>query len=420
MVLKVYITTNGCVEGQLSSTFAEQFFLKNKSIIVNEPAEADVVVFYACGLTEPKEKDSLIIIKKLKTQMKPAARLIVWGCLPKINSQSLKTVYDGPIVGPNDVIFFDEFLKDPLVPFDDIEGIRAANMLVPSHCSGVFTYSHIGARARWLTNYSFLDAATDSLLFLKKDWDRLQKRVHISNPMFIRLASGCTGHCTYCSERCAFGDVKSRSVKNILSEFEWSLQQGYNLFSLIATDVGAYGLDMHYTLPELLTEMIKVGGKRNYKIILNQVNAFYLKKFFSDLEPVFESGKIDHLCCPIQSGSNRILKLMGRMHSVEDWKKCMIQLKLQFPHIQLGTQIMVGFPTETEEDFKSTLKLLDYPLQIDAINIFKYSGRPEVPAARLSGQISEELKELRYKRLLRKHARMQIFNIGRKCLKGRP
>lgn len=416
--MKVYLTTNGCVEGQLSSTFAEQFFIKNKSTVVNEVAEADIVVFYACGLTEPKEKDSLITIKKLKMQMGPSAKLIVWGCLPKINPQSLKAIYDGPIIGPNDTGFFEELLKAPSVKFDDIKCMCAANMLVPSQCSGVYTYSHIGAGARWLTGYRFLDAVTDSILFFKRNWRRLQKRAHKANPMFIRLASGCTGHCTYCSERCAFGSVKSRPLENILSEFKLGLQTGYNSFSLMATDVGAYGLDMHYTLADLLKEMIKVGGKRNYEIILNQVNAFYLKKFFSDLEPVFASGKIDQLCSPVQSGSNRILRLMGRMHTVEEWKKCMMKIRTQFPHIQLDTQIMVGFPTETEEDFKATLRLLDYPLQLDTINIFKYSGRPEVPAARMRGQVSQELKELRYKRLLRKHARMYIFNTGYKFVRG--
>lgn len=420
MLLKVYITTNGCVEGQLSSTFAEQFFAKNKSTVVTEPAEADLIVFYACGLTEPKEKDSLTIIKKLKMQMDPSAKLIVWGCLPKINSRSLKEIYDGPILGPNDTVFFEELLENPSVGFADVEHAYAVNTLVPSHCSGVFTYSHIGADARWLTAYSFLDAVTDSLLFFDRNWGRLQRRLHKINPMFIRLASGCTGHCTYCSERCVFGDVKSRPVQAILSEFQLSLEQGYNLFSLMATDVGAYGIDIDYTLPELLKEMIKIGGNRNYGIVLNQVNAFYLKKFFSDLAPVFASGKITHLCSPVQSGSDRILKLMGRMHTVEDWKKCMMQVKLQFPHIELATQIMVGFPTETEEDFKLTLRLLDYPLQTDVINIFKYSGRSEIPAARMNCQISQEIKELRYKRLLRKHAYMQIFDVGYKCIYDTP
>jgi threonylcarbamoyladenosine tRNA methylthiotransferase MtaB len=404
------------VEGQLSSTFAEQFFSKNNSTITNEPSEADLVVFYACGLTEPKEKDSLITIKKLKEQMKPSAKLIVWGCLPKINSQSLKKVYDGPILGPKDTYFFNDILENPSIQFDDIEWARAANDLVPSSTSGVFTYNYIGARARWSTGYNCLDAITDRILLLKQDWNRLLERIHKDNTMFIRLALGCTGHCTYCSERCAFGEIKSRPMESILSEFKWGLRQGYNVFSLVATDVGAYGLDMNHTLADLLKGIIRIGGKRNYKIVVNQVNAFHLKQLFSDLKPIFASGKIEKLCSPVQSGSNRILKLMGRMHTAEEWREYMLKINTQFPHIRLGTQLMVGFPSETEEDFRSTLKLLDYPLALDFIYIFKYSGRPDVPAARMKNPISQEIKELRYKRLLRKHARMNIFNTANKCI----
>ena len=90
----------------------------------------------------------------------------------------------------------------------------------------------------------------------------------------------------------------------------------------------------------------------------------------------------------------------------------MVKINTKFPHIRLGTQLMVGFPTETEEDFRATLKLLDYPLSLDFIYVFRFSKRPTVPVARIQGQISEKIKELRCKRLLRKHAHMHIFNAA--------
>ena len=130
--MKIYVATNGCVEGQLSSTFAEEFFVKNNSTMVNMPSAADIVVFYACGLTEPKEQDSLIIIRNLKKQMKPSAKLVVWGCLPKINPKSLKAVNITQIIGPNDTRFLEQLLEEPSIRFDDIKCARPANMLVPS------------------------------------------------------------------------------------------------------------------------------------------------------------------------------------------------------------------------------------------------------------------------------------------------
>lgn len=404
--MKVYISTNGCVEGQLSSTFIEQFFIKNKSTVINDPTQADLLVFYACGLTEQKEKDSLIIIRKLKVLMKPSARLLVWGCLPKINPQSLRAIYDGPLIGPMDTNFFEGIFEKTMIPSDNMEWARAANMLIPSQTSGLYNYHHT-------------DALTSAIFLLKQDWDRLWARARKNTLFFIRVSQGCTGHCTYCSERCAFGRIKSRPIKNIISEFKWGLQQGYNRFSLVATDLGAYGLDMGCTLFDLLEKMIEINSKRNYRIVLNQVNAFYLKKCFSDLEQILASGKIETLCCPVQSGSNRILKLMGRMHTAEEWREYMININIKFPHIRLGTQLMVGFPTETGEDFRATLKLLDYPLFLDFIYVFRFSKRPAVPAARIRGQISEKVKELRYKRLLRKHALTHIFNAANRCMRGR-
>lgn len=411
VALKIYISTNGCVEGQLSSTIVKQFFVKNRLTVINNLAEADLAIFYACGLTQSTENDSMMRIKKLKKLIKPSAKLIVWGCLPKINPHLLRTIYNGPIIGPMDTSFFEGLLQKPLVRFDDIQQAFALKMLNPICTSETITYDYISSRASWISGYNLLDSLTDLILLIKRDWSRLLGRAHKENLMFIPVSRGCTGNCTYCSERCVFGTIKSRPIETILREFKWGLQQGYNVFSLIATDIGAYGLDIGCTVSDLLEKMVRVDAKRSYKIILNQLNAFHLKKFFSDLEPIFASGKIKSLCCPVQSGSNRILKLMGRMYTVEEWREHMIKIRTKFPHIELGTQLMVGFPSETEEDFKATVRLLDYPLALDFIYVFRYSGRPNVPSVRINGQVSEKVKELRYKQLLRKHAQMYIFSV---------
>jgi threonylcarbamoyladenosine tRNA methylthiotransferase MtaB len=403
--LKVNLTTNGCVEGQLSSTSLEQFFVKNGVTITDDPRQADLVIFYACGLTEPKEKDSLSTVRKLSGLLKPKAKLLVWGCLTKINPKAVQTVYDGPLIGPLNTKFFEGFLEKPLTSFDSLGWGHSANMLVSSHTSVVSDRN--------------TDVFTDIVYFINRNWRKLWARAHKKRVFFIRVSQGCTGHCTYCSERCAFGETRSQPIETIISEFKEGLEKGYSSFSLMATDLGAYGVDRGYTLVELLKEIIKIGGNRNYKLILNQVNPFYLKKYLSDLEPIFASGKIEELCCPVQSGRNRVLKLMGRRYTAEEWKKCMLEINTKFPHIRLGTQVMVGFPTETEEDFKTTLKLFEYPLFLDFIYIFRFSKRPTVPIARIHEQASEKTKEQRAKRLLRKHARTQIFNAVKKFMSFR-
>jgi tRNA A37 methylthiotransferase MiaB len=358
-----------------------------------------MVFFWACGLTEQREKDSLMVIREIQRKTKSASRLIVWGCLPRINPESLSTVYSGPIVGPDSKGFFESVLGKTIVPFDPLEIAWAQNMLVSSEACGQTRDEHA-------------DAFTDALILFKQDWDRLWKRARKNTNYFIRVSSGCTGRCTYCSERCAYGRVKSRRIINIVSDLKQGLRHGYNRFSLIATDLGAYGRDMGCTLSDLLREMIRVDNNRDYKIILNQVNPFYVKDMFSDLEEIFASGNIEMLNCPVQSGSERILKLMGRPHTAKEWKDYMIRITRRFPNVRLSTHFMVGFPTETEEDFQATLRLLDYPISLDRIVVFKFSGRPGVYATRITGQVPEEIKESRSRKLRQKHARRYAFDFG--------
>jgi len=396
-MLTVYVSTNGCVEGQLSSTYVEQFFRKNKLAVTRDPEQADLLVFYACGLTEQKEKDSLSIIIRLQERMKPTARLVVWGCLPRINPKSLRTIYDGPILGPTDTSFFEKILEKTTVSLDSVLEARAANMLIATETSE--------------SNECYCtDKLANAIIFAKQLMGRLRARADKATNFFIRVATGCTGRCTYCSERCVFGRIQSRPIEKIMSEFKWGLQQGYNRFSLIATDLGAYGKDIGLTLPDLLAKMIKTNYKKNYKLILNQVEPSYLKEMFYDLEEILASGKVEALNCPVQSGSDRILELMGRPYTADEWKEYMVRINRKFPNIQLSTHFMVGFPTETDDDFRATLKLLDYPLFLYNIYLFKFSKRPGVYASRIPGQIPEETKESRCRKLLQKHARKYALN----------
>jgi tRNA A37 methylthiotransferase MiaB len=390
--LQVYIGTNGCVEGQLSSKHIEQFFKKNEFTVTTESQKADLVVFWACGLTEPRQKDSLDIIKRIQADMDPASKLIVWGCLPKINPQILRTIYDGPLVGSLDKQFFEGIPEKLLVPLAEIEHAAAENDIIMRDRSEDSGKKHIGR-------------LTSSVLLYKQGKDKVNAHIKKSSKLYyISVATGCTGHCTYCSERPVFGKVKSRPIDEIISELDKGLKQGYNRFSLIATDLGSYGIDLDSNLYELLKRMIKVENKMKYKIILNQVGFLQLKNIFSDMEEIFASGKIEKLDCPVQCGSNRVLKLMGRRYTAEDWREYMLRINKKFPKIQLSTQFMVGFPTETDEDFKATLKLLNRPLVLDSIYVFKFSGRPSVGASKISGQVSEETKDLRYKKLWQKYA----------------
>jgi MiaB/RimO family radical SAM methylthiotransferase len=399
---KVYVTTNGCDEGQLKSMHVQQFFIKNGFAVTTDPTQADFVVFYACGLTTPQEKHSLLMIRWLQAQTKDTARFIVWGCLTKQNPKCLAGTYSGPLIGPRDMDFFENLLDETVVAIDDV----SANALVPQETTGLeevypkMAYDPIFVILRRIYNRMYLV--------------RLPRRKYLFDPdsFFVRVAEGCTGSCSYCSERPAWGRVKSRPMQKIIEEFKWGLQKGYNRFFLAAADLGSYGVDIGCNVVDLLKKLVTIDERRNYQMILNQMNPADLKRMLPELEEVLASGKIEALGCQVESGSDRILELMGRKYSASDWRESMLEINRKFPFVRLSTHFMIGFPTETDQDFEATLKLLDFPIFIDWVGLFIFSPRPTVYASCLPGQVPEKIKEQRFKKIYRKYLYMYILNVA--------
>jgi tRNA A37 methylthiotransferase MiaB len=397
----VYSITNGCDEGQLKSMRIQQFFTKNGFAVGDSLTQADYVIFFACGLTEAKEEQSILMIKKLQKQKKSEANLIVWGCLPKISTRRLKEVYDGPSVGPKDLEFFEKIPSGVTVPIEEVN----ANSILGKDCLGVPEISQPLP----------FDPVDDALIHLKKLMDRVRlpkrKWLFDSSSYFIRVAEGCMGNCTYCSERPAWGRVKSRPIEKIVKEFECGLAKGFKRFFLVAADLGSYGIDLNCDAIDLLSALVQTGRQRDFNLIINQMNPADLIKMLPRLEEVFASGKIEAIGCQVESGSDRIIKLMGRKYTAKSWKDCMLRINKKFPFIRLSTHIMIGFPGETEKDFSKTLGLLDFPLFVDWVGFFIFSARPTVYASRMPGQVSLDTKQARFRRLFRKYLLMYTLNV---------
>lgn len=412
----MYLATNGCEVGQLYSMHVQEFFLKNNPDIVltDDPEKADLIVLYGCGLTEIKRKDSVALVSKIRSKMKPSAKLVVWGCISKQSPESLASIYGDPLFGPSDLSFFEGIYervtaRTCLLPI----GIADANIPLPSPAQkyGLRVllkrpqerFRHFSLKNDYLlpTAYSYLNRFTDKALL---------------NPIFyIRISEGCNSHCTYCSERLVWGKVKSRPIEKVLSEFENGLKKGYTRFFMCAEDLGAYGLDLGYNACDLLRRIIDVHEEKKFQIIINEMSPPFLKNNFSDFKEILSTRKIESVGCQVESGSNRILKLMGRHYKAEEWRQLMLHINQHFPDVYLATHFMVGFPSETEQDFRASLKLLDYPLVLNDITIFKFSSSWKVPASRLPNHISEPVKELRFRRIQSKFLHMYAINSIIKC-----
>lgn len=376
-IKKACIICTGCPESRIDSTRVRNFFIANGWTITDEVEEADLVLFRACGLKNEDQNNAIKMIEDLKSKKKWNSELIVWGCLPKININALRKVHSGITFGANEMNILDKILEAK-IPISEIKG----NYCMPSEI-GPF-HKRILSKLKIIENLFFL-----------------RKEISVSNDSIfqIKVSSGCLDSCTFCSVRKSRGAVRSKTVDEIVAEFQDGLDKGFQYFGLLGTDLGAYGRDLGLNLVDLLLELIKKEG--NYKIGLRNVNPCFLIEMFDRLRPIFASGKIWFLSSSVESGSNRILKCMKRRYKVQDFAKCIRVLNDEYPNIYLRTQVMVGFPGETEQDFKMTLKLFD-ELKFDWVEIYRYSRNIGTPAASFPNQISEKTKASRSRRLFLK------------------
>jgi tRNA A37 methylthiotransferase MiaB len=385
--MNIYILNNGCQEAQIASNQLERFFSSNETPVTNIPERADVIIFLACGLTKDKEIESLEIVQDLQEKY-GNAKLIVWGCLPNINPKALEDRNIDSSIGFLDLRYFEGIPEKIMVPIDSIHPCS------PSSCLQTKTPGHDFEKN--------LDLLTMFMVLGRAAFNKIKNFNGRKGEIFwVIVSTGCSGNCTYCSEKLVFHGVHSRSIEDICADINHALDQGYRRFSIHSTDFGSYGMDIKSTPSALLSEIVQLNDSQDFSIIINQFEPHFLVKYFSDLEKIFATDKIEAIGIPVQSGSNRILTMMGRRYTAEDWRNHVIQINKKFPKIQVDTHFMVGFPSETEEDFAATLRLLRKPLHLHNATVFKFSNRPSIRISNHPEQISEYEKELRYRRLLR-------------------
>ena len=213
----------------------------------------------------------------------------------------------------------------------------------------------------------------------------------------IKVSTGCLGNCAYCGIRFSRGRVVSKPIEDVLKEFDERLAKGRRDFSLIGTDLGCYGRDRGYDLVALLREMVLREG--DYAIRLRNVKPNFLLEMLPGLEEIFATGRVSFLSSAVEAGSDRIVALMNRKYTIEEYERAIGIVHREYPWIIMRTQIVVGFPTETEAEFRETMRLVA-ELRFDFVEAFMFQARPMTAAAALDGQISEGVKRRRDIRLL--------------------
>ena len=213
---------------------------------------------------------------------------------------------------------------------------------------------------------------------------------------WVNIMYGCDKFCTYCIVPYTRGKQRSRLPEYIINEVKDLIKDGYQEVTLLGQNVNAYGkdLDINYTMANLLEDVAKTGINRIRFVTSHPWD------FNDDMIDIISKydNIMPYIHLPIQSGSSKILKLMGRRYTKEEYLNLFKKLKEKIPNVSITTDIIVGFPGETEEDFQDTLDVVD-ACKYDSAFTFIFSPRVGTPASKMEDNVSLEEKELRLQRL---------------------
>jgi threonylcarbamoyladenosine tRNA methylthiotransferase CDKAL1 len=368
---KVYIHSIGCVENTLEGSRIAEFFRRNHWQVTERPSEADLLLVNTCGVIGSKERQSVHKIQQLSKIKKNGARLVTCGCLPDINQEALQDLAHADIVTPTTMSRFNR-IADAKVPIEDV----SSNHVISKHM-------RLRLRGIHLMRL-MMEKLQQWRIPVPPHFKRVFYCFEEPHWHYIKICSGCLHHCSFCAIKFAKGHLVSQPIDKIMQELRDGLQVGHRSVVLAGDDTGAYGRDLNTDLVDLLNAMISEDG--DFDIYIRNLEPAWFIRMFDRLKPVCKSGKVRGITLPVQSGSPRILKDMNRAHSIEDFRNCVAELNQEVPDLLIITHIMVGFPGETEADFKQTLKLLS-DLRFDGVSPEQYYPRPGIPALKLPNPV---------------------------------
>ena len=213
---------------------------------------------------------------------------------------------------------------------------------------------------------------------------------------FIKIQDGCENFCSYCIIPYVRGKCRSKNFQTVLEEIQNYVQHGYKEVVLTGIHTGNYGVDLGTDFAALLREIVKING-----LVRLRISSIEITELTDEVLQIIRDNEVivDHLHIPLQAGSDKILRLMNRKYDLAYFKQKMEQIREIRPDISLTTDIIVGFPSETEEDFQDTLSFVR-EVQFSKVHVFPYSRRSGTVAADMAEQVPGDVKKDRVRRLL--------------------
>ncbi len=359
---KYLILTYGCQmnvhDSELLSFYLEEIKY-TKTDVMNE---ADIIIINSCAIRENAHNKVIGMLGRIK-HLKEKKDIITVFCGCMAQEESIANL-----------------LKDKYKWIDIILGTHNI------HKFPIYLSNTIKSKEQELEVYSVMGDIIENLYYKR---DNKYKA-------WVNIMYGCDKFCTYCIVPYTRGKQRSRLKEDILKEIEDLIKDGYQEVTLLGQNVNAYGKDLNfdYNFANLLETIAKKKIKR-IRFVTSHPWDFSdeMINIISNYENI-----MPYIHLPIQSGSNRILKLMGRRYTKEDYIKLFNKIKNRIPNVSITTDIIVGFPGETEEDFQDTLDVYN-ELKFDLAYTFVFSKREGTPAFKMEDNVSEEIKKDRLAKL---------------------
>jgi tRNA A37 methylthiotransferase MiaB len=383
--------------------------------MVNNPKKADYILLNTCAFKKKEEDYSTSRIKVLKNY---PAKLMVFGCLPDIAPSKFREFSHIAHLAPKNIDKIDSYFENINFKFSETNG------------SGEITdYINLNSLPTAIQKFkSQFEISNDFCFRIARHAAKRIKTVLGLNRKYFNLliCRGCLGNCSYCAIRRAIGPLKSQRVEQIIKQFNEGINAGHRDFVILGDDVGAYGQGSNNTFPELLSRLLdesnglsaqsssKLKQTEEIGFHIEELNPKWLISYDGKLVELITSKQLRSICCPIQSGSDRILKLMNRYHNSKDITDCFLKLRTVNPEIQLLTHIIVGFPSETEEDFDETMYFLN-KIHFDIVIIFPYHEKENTPAVKVRPKIPDHVIRERLKKA-QKYLKKQKIRAYLKCV----
>ena len=365
---KVYIKTLGCEKNTVDSEYAAGILVNAGCKIVDSADKADVLLVNTCSFINDAKEQSISDIFEL-AQVKGNKKLIVSGCLSQRYSKELVKVMPevDHFIGVNDY----EKIADLVLGTDDTKAYA-------NQCEKV--YKELGDR--YLTT---------------NKWSRS-----------IKIAEGCNNICSYCAIPFIRGKYRSRKPEDILEEAKTLAEEGCKELVVIAQDVTFYGKDFKKKdmLPKLLHDLCKIEGIDWIRLMY-----CYEDEITDELINTIknEDKIVKYIDIPIQHCSTKILKAMNRKSTKTSIIKTIERLRKQIPGIVIRTTLITGFPGETKEDFNELYNFVK-ETKFDRLGVFAYSKEENTKAAKMPGQVRQDVKERRRDKIMELQRRISLEN----------